>query len=510
MPRYAAIDIGSNSLRLLVAEVAAGGLIREVAGDRQVIRLGESVFREGRLSESALNELTVVLRRFSDVIRKHDCIGLRAVATSAIRDTSNQAIVLERASTAIGAPVEIISGLEEARLIHLGVMRRLGRPPGRILIIDVGGGSAEIILSENGARKEAFSKPLGAIRLKEIFLRHDPPQPVELQRLSDYILEKLEPCVHRIGRAPFDRVVGTSASAAALICCVHRTPQGRRDEAESKRANLTQIRRLYKDLTPRDLSSRRKVQGMGPRRAEIIVPGVAVFLRAMEAFGTSPLIYCAAGVREGIIADLATRGVGRERALLDRDQRRVVEQMARKYGVQVPHARQVANVANRLFETLQPLHRLPPESGRLLEAAAYLHDTGHFISDSAHHKHSAYIVANSGMPGFTDTERHLIAMLCRFHRKSMPGLRHEQYHLLPDPDKHVLFSLLPLLRLADSLDRSHSQRIEQIDCQLRPASVRLLVQSDQGADLDLWAAERVADVFRQVYGKTLELENASS
>ncbi len=510
MPRYAAIDIGSNSLRLLIAEVDSGGAIREVAGDREVTRLGESVFRDGRVSEAALSEVAGVLRRFSEAIRKNDCIGVRAVATSAIRDTANQAIFLERASTVVGSPVEIISGLEEARLIHLGVQRRMGATAEKILILDVGGGSAEVILAEHGARKEAFSKPLGAVRLREMFLRHDPPLPVELQRMNQYIEQKLEPCVRRLGKAHFERFVGTSATAGALVCLVHRIPQGRRDEAEAKRVSATQLKRLYKDLAARDLADRRKLQGMGPRRAEIIIPGVAVFTRAMEVFGVTPLRFCAAGVREGIIADLAARGVGRERALLDRDQRRVVEQMARKYGVDVPHARQVANVANRLFEVLQPLHRLAPEAGRLLEASAYLHDTGHFISDWSHHKHSAYIVANSGMPGFTDSERHLIAMLCRFHRKSMPGLRHEQFQLLPDSDKHILFSLLPLLRLADSLDRSHAQRIEEIECEHKPSSVRLRVRSARGADLDLWAAERVADVFRQVYGKTLELENATS
>jgi exopolyphosphatase/guanosine-5'-triphosphate,3'-diphosphate pyrophosphatase len=249
---------------------------------------------------------------------------------------------------------------------------------------------------------------------------------------------------------------------------------------------------------------------VGPRRAEIIISGVAVFLTVMERFGISSLHYSAAGVRDGIIADLAARGVGRERAMLDRDQRRVVEQMARKYGVPVPHARQVASMAQRLFDALQPLHKLAPEAGRLLEAAAYLHDTGHYISDSAHHKHSAYIVANSGMPGFTDSERHLISMLCRFHRKTMPSLRNESYQLMPDADKHVLQSLLPLLRLADSLDRSHEQRIEQIDCQLRGNVARLEVRSAGGADLDLWAAEKVSDVFRQVYGRPLELVNVKS
>lgn len=509
MPRYAAIDIGSNSVRALVAEVVPGKT-RALWSDRQVTRLGESVFREGRISNQAMDAVCSLLSRMAGVIGKHDVDGMRAVATSAVRDAGNQARFLERAAAAIGAPVDVISGLEEARLIHLGVMARGPHTDGRALVIDVGGGSAEIILSEHGARKEAFSKPLGAVRLTEIFLKHDPAEAIELQRMEQYIAEKLEPCVARIGTRPFDRVIGTSASAAALLCAIHRIPNSNREEAERRKATARQARRLYKEIRRKTVAERRKMPGVGPRRAEILTPGVAVFLQAMDAFQVKTLHYAAAGVRDGIIADLASRRVGRERSLLDRDQRRVVEQMARKYGVAVSHARQVAALAHSLFEALYPLHKLPPESGRLLQAAAHLHDTGHFISDSAHHKHSAYIVANAGMPGFTDTERHMIAMLCRFHRKSMPGARHEGYQLMTPEERRRLLLLLPLLRLADSLDRSHEQNIEQVACRERGGAVVLEVRSRSEADLDLWAAERVADVFREVYGRSLQLVNMRS
>ncbi|MBL8231591.1 MAG: Ppx/GppA family phosphatase [Bryobacterales bacterium] len=507
MPRYAAIDIGSNSVRLLIAEVDAQGHMKELAADRSVIRLGESVFRHGFLSATALDNLSTVLGRMSAAIREHDVDGLRAVATSAVRDTGNQQEFLDRVAGAIGSPVEIISGLEEARLIHLGVQARWPQSAQRTLLVDVGGGSAEIILSEGAAMREAFSKPLGAVRLKEVFLQNDPPLPIELQRLEEYITEKIAPALERIGTGRFDRAIGTSASAAALVCAIHRIPRARREQADRLKVTRPQVHRLYLDLARKDLAARRKHVGVGPRRAEIIVPGVAVFHRVMEAFRVTSLHYLSAGVREGIVADLAGRRVGRERSMLDRDQRRVVEQMARRYGVSVPHARQVAAMAHRLFEILHPLHKLPPPAGRLLEAAAYLHDTGHYISDSAHHKHSAYIVANSGMPGFTAAERHLIAMLCRFHRKSMPAAKHEVFHEMTAEDRRTLLYLVPLLRLADSLDRSHSQRIEKVDCDWKSGDVMLRVTAGADANLDLWAAERVADVFRQVYDRDLRLQS---
>lgn len=508
MPRYAAIDIGSNSVRLLVADAGPGDIFKVLAAERAVTRLGESVFREGRLSEQAMDHICTLLARMGDTIRKLDCIGARVVATSAVRDAANQNDFLDRAAKAVGSRVEIISGLEEARLIHLGVMARWPHPTGRILIIDIGGGSGELILSMNGSRREAFSKPLGAVRLTEVFLKHDPPEEIELHRLDQFITEKLAPCLSKIGSARFDRVIGTSASAAALACAVHRIPRARRDQADRMRVTTAQIRRLFSQLKQRTLAERRSIPGIGPRRAEIILAGTAVFFRVLETFQASSLYYSSAGVKDGIIADLVHRGVGRERSLLDRDQRRVVELTARKYGVSVPHARQVASLAHRLFELMHPLHKLPAENGSLLEAAAYLHDTGHYISDSAHHKHSAYIVANSGMPGFTDAERRLIAMLCRFHRKSMPSARNESYHLLPPDEKQAILLLLPLLRLADSLDRSHSQQVDGIACIMKPNSVILEVESSAGANLDLWAAEKVAEVFRQVYGRTLQLTRA--
>jgi exopolyphosphatase/guanosine-5'-triphosphate,3'-diphosphate pyrophosphatase len=213
-------------------------------------------------------------------------------------------------------------------------------------------------------------------------------------------------------------------------------------------------------------------------------------------------------VREGIVADLAARGVGRERTRLDREQRRVVEQMARRYGTALAHARKVAALASTLFESLQPLHRLAAEFGKPLEAAAYLHDVGHFIGDIGHHKHSAYVVANSDMPGFTARERELTAALCRYHRKMLPEGWHEGIAALDDDRKRVLRLLTPLLRLADGLDRSHDQRVEEIDCQPRNGAIVVLLRSSRDTDLEQWAAERAGQAFREVYGLPLTVARA--
>jgi exopolyphosphatase/guanosine-5'-triphosphate,3'-diphosphate pyrophosphatase len=509
MPRYAAIDIGSNSIRMAAAELLPGSPMRVLASDRVVTRLGESVFRNGVVAQDVLSLTCDVLARMAQQYQRLDVVGVRAVATSAVRDSRNQAQFVERTSNAIGAPVEIISGREEARLIHLGVQARWPHPDRKLLIVDIGGGSAELIASEHGQMRDALSKPLGAVRLREIFLGNDPALPGELHQMKEYIEEKFAGIGKRFGVGQWERAIATSATASAVVCAVNRIPRTKRDQADRMRASTREVRRLYKRLSLLDLEDRRRVTGIGPRRAEIIVPGIAVLLRVLEDFRLPCLYYSAAGVRDGIIADLGARGVGRELAQLSRDQRKEVEQMSRRYGVALPHARQVAVLAHALFTDLHPLHMLPPQFGKLLEAAAYLHDAGHFVADSSHHKHSYYVVSNSDMPGFTNRERELIANLCRYHRKSMPAPVHSNWQSLNADDKRAVLLLIPLLRLADNLDVSHESRIKSLSCLIRDGQVLLQAASASDISLEQWAAERAGEAFRQVYNRPVVTQKVS-
>lgn len=508
MPRYAAIDIGSNSVRMQAAEVLPKSAARILAADREVTRLGSSVFRTGLVSADAMTFVCQVLTRMAESYRRFDVHGVRAVATAAIRDASNQSEFIQRASDAAGTRVEVISGSEEARLIHLGVQNRWPHPEKRILVIDVGGGSAEIILGENGTMREGVSRPLGAVRLSEVFLKSDPPAPIELLRMEEFIEEKLQPALKRIAVFGFDRTIATSASAAAVVCAINRIPRARREEADHLRATVNQVRKFYSEISRATLAQRKKFVGVGPRRAELIVAGAAVFLKVLENFRAPSLYYSTAGVRDGIIADLAARGVGLERSRLSREQLRSVETMSRKFGVTPKHGRKVAEIAHAVFECLQPLHKLAPNDGKLLEAAAYLHDTGHYVSDTGHHKHSEYLVVNSDLPGFTDQERLVVAQLCRYHRKSVPNTKHLTFQALTQESKRTVTSLMPMLRLADALDTSREQRVEEVHCHLTPAGLVVAVRAGAKADLELWAAERTGELFRQVFAVNLNLTRA--
>lgn len=461
MANYGAVDIGSNSIRMQAAEVGAGGPVRILAEDRHVTRLGDSVFGEGRINDQAL-ELTIdVLSRMAKTLAEHGVEKVRAVATSAVRDARNQNEFLAAALTALGNDVDVISGQEESRLIHLG------------------GGSAELIQGHHGHWKAAFSKPLGAVRLTRTFLKDDPPTERHLRQLDEYIEEKLRPVVEAFGSDRSRRTIATAATASAVVCAAHRVPRSRRELVDRARISKAQLGRLYANLSRRGLEERRLTPGIGPRRAEVIIAGCAVLRRILDDFGLPSLYYSRAGLRDGLIADLAQADAEARSSRLDDDRRRVVRDLARHYGVPL----KVAAMAVTLFESLQPLHELPGSAGRYLEAAAYLHDIGHFVSDSRHHKHSYYLVANSDLAGFTARERMLVANLCRYHRKALPSPNHDNFKALTDDDKRMVERLIPALRLADSLDRSREQRVSDVRVRVRRSRVELQLRRIRGSGL---------------------------
>ena len=508
MSRYAAIDIGSNSIRMLAADVTThpsgpGQPMQVLAADRQVVRLGRTVFREGKLGGAEIELACQVLGRMADQYRKLDVMGVRAVGTAALRDASNRDEFLARAAAIIGHPVEVISGLEEARLIHLGVQGAWPHPKQRVLMIDIGGGSAELILSEGGRLIEAFSKPLGALRLTEVFLKSDPPSSHELARMQKYIQERIAGPVARLGTARVDRMIATSATAAATVCAVNHVRRSRRSRADRLQVTGPQLRQLFREVSSRDSGGRAKITGIGPKRAEIIVAGVAVLNEVVQELRLARLYYSVAGVREGIIADLSHRQVGMEQARLTADERRAVRALGRHYEVSATHVRKVAELAGMLFQALRPLHRLPLAKGRLLEAAAYLYNIGHFVNESRHHRHSQYLVANSDLPGFEDRERMVIAALCRYHRKSMPQVAHETFQTLDPEDRNSVVLLTPLLRLAVALDQSQEQRVERVEAAVLENSMELRLFSDRDVDIEQWQVEQVAGVFREAYGLPL-------
>lgn len=506
MARYGAIDIGSNSIRMQAAEWTPGEPPRLIAEDREVTRLGESVFRQGQVSPEAMDQMARVLRRMAEALRQADVSVFRAVATSAVRDSRNQDEVLLRAQLALGGVrPEIISGAEEARLIHLGVQTRWPHPAETIFIIDIGGGSAEIIESKAGQVLSAVSKPVGAVRLTEMFFAEDPPGPGAVRQFTEYVREKIGSIRSRTRPLTFDRVIVTAATAAAVVRAIHNVPASERDQVDRKAVKTGDVCELFRSLTVTSLRERQILTGIGSRRAEIIVAGCGALALILETMGAETCYYSAAGVRDGVIADLAARAAQFDRARLDAEQRTSVRSLAERCSVDLEHVERVAILAGRLFDDLAPLHGLDARYGGLLEAAAYLHDVGHFISSTRHHRHSFYIVANADLPAFENVERLFVANLCRYHRKNMPKPGQDNFRELDPKRQEALLRLIPLLRIADSLDRSHRRIVTGVSAGFDSDQTTIRIEADGDPALEEWAVRQHADVFSSVYGPKLRV-----
>jgi exopolyphosphatase/guanosine-5'-triphosphate,3'-diphosphate pyrophosphatase len=539
MPTFAAIDIGSNSCRLKIAKVAAHQL-KTLHEDREVTRLGASVFECGLVSPDAMAATLQALKRFQRAVQSHGVNQIRAVATSAMRDARNGTVFQSMVKAETGWDLEIISGLEEGRLIHLGVMggseaqaesRAVIGATGRVLLVDLGGGSCEITLSERKRIQETVSLPLGAVRLTEEFLPTD-PAPVEgLERMRRLIARELRLAHSNIQPGNVSRVIGTSGTAAALsdaIAAAARDGNGKAGKSGKKSAGkaiqalavsqavLTapvagiaptrEVRRLADKLVPMTLAERVAVEGIGPRRAEIIVAGAQVFAELLESFGLTGFSYSPLGLRDGILAQMLAEQDARASAHREFEHQRweSVLATARRYGVDLHHAEPVRAHAVQLYRELQALHELPPEYESWLATAAMLRDTGKFINYQGHHRHTQYVVSSSEIYGFTPVQRTLVSAIARYLGKSRPQPGDRALRNIPAGEHQHVHRAVVLLRLAVALNQDRASDVLRVAVKVYPKRVYLELQPGRtGAELELWSLRKEADYFREVFGREL-------
>jgi len=533
MPTFAAVDIGSNSCRLKIAKVVAHQL-RALHEDREVTRLGRSVFETGLLSPETMASTIQVLKRFQKAVQAHAVDQIRVVATSAVRDARNGAAFQAWVKAETGWPMEIISGLEEGRLIHLGVMDGGGQSVaggkagadgksrtnlgGRVLLVDLGGGSCEITLSEKRRIRETISVPLGAVRLTEEFLAADPAPAEGLARMRRWIGRELRRAHRKIQPAGGTTVIATSGTAAALseACAIQGTKgviksakQRVGAQAGSVAARLTatkDVRKLASRLAKMTLAQREAVPGIGPRRAEIVVAGAEVFAELLESFGLPGFRYSPLGLKDGILAQMLVEQDARATAHREFEHERweSVLATARRYGVDVKQADPVRTHAVQLFRDLKGLHELPVEYESWLAAAAMLRDTGKFINHQGHHRHTQYIVSSSEIYGYTPVQRTTVSAIARYLGKSRPQPGDRALRNIPtDQHKHV-HRAVALLRLAVALNQDRASDVLRVRARVYPKRIYLDVEPGRtGAELELWSLRKEAGYFREVFGREL-------
>jgi exopolyphosphatase/guanosine-5'-triphosphate,3'-diphosphate pyrophosphatase len=504
MPIFAAVDIGSNSVRLKTAKLE-GRRLRPILEDREVTRLGESVFRTGFLSPQAMAQTVQVLQRFHRAAQNVGTDSVRAVATSALRDARNSQAFLEWVRSVTGWKVEIISGLEEARLIHLGLVSSLRVNASPILLIDLGGGSCELTISHRGHIRETVSLPLGAVRLTNEFLHHDPPRKRELERLRGFVGREVGRAAHRISRVRVKAVIATSGTAASLAEASHAMYKNRgRSAAAVSRA---QMRRIAKLLSRLSIDGRRKLPGIGPRRAEIIAAGAIVYEELVERCQLPGFRYSPLGLRDGLLAQMAAeydRGT-RSSKQIESERWDSIQAAVGHYRVEMKHALQVRASAMHLFTALKSVHRLPGEYREWLSAAAMLYEVGDYVNRSGRHRHAYYIISNSEILGYTPQQRRVIAAIARYLGKSRPTLGDGPMKVLAPADRECVRKASLLLRLARALNLARSGAVKTTRVRVRNQAVHLTLvpKRRMTGDLELWAIEKERSYFRELFGREL-------
>lgn len=505
MPTFAAVDIGANSVRLKIARRSGRGL-KVIHEDRQVTRLGEQVFSSGLLSPQAMAETIKVLRRFHRSAQRLGVDTVRVVATSALRNARNRKSFLEWVYSATGWQAEVISGIEEARLIHLGLVSTLRISSWPVLMVDLGGGSCELTVSEQKHIRQMVSLPLGAVRLTREFLRHDPPRKKEMERLRAFVDRELGRAAKAIARADVKAVIATSGTAAALAeVAANRYPGGSGHGAQVVSAATTA--RIARMLARRKVEQRTSFQGIGPRRAEIIVAGAVVFAELLERCRLRNFRYSSLGLRDGLLAQMAAdygrSAQSREQIATERWDS--VLHCARQYGVELRHALRVREFALELFHRLQPLHGLPPEYREWLAAAAMLYEVGAYINRNGRYRHAYYVISHSDILGYTPQQRLIIAAIARYLGTSLPLPSDAPMKAVPSAERRKVTRACLLLRLARALNLGHRDTVRSLRVRLQDSNVMLLVVPKRGADveLELWAVEKERNYFREVFGREL-------
>jgi exopolyphosphatase/guanosine-5'-triphosphate,3'-diphosphate pyrophosphatase len=545
LPTFAAIDIGSNSCRLKIAKIVAHEL-RTLHEDREVTRLGGSVFECGLVSPEAMAATLRTLKRFQRAVQLHGVDRIRVVATAAVRDARNAQAFQAWVKAETGWNMEIISGLEEGRLIHLGVTGAEPGTAGRVLLVDLGGGSCEITLSEHKRIKSTVSLPLGAVRLTEEFLQTD-PAPVEgLAQMQKLIERELRQAHKLVKPVNVSLVIATSGTAAALSAAIAaiQAESGKNGKKSSKagkksaskqigkpiqmlrvkvsqenasRSNpaaiaiaeispTRQVRKLADRLAQMTLPGREAIQGIGPRRAEIIVAGAQVFAHLLESFELEGFRYSPLGLRDGILAQMLAEQDARATVHREFEHERweSVLDTARRYGVDLKQAEPVRAHALQLYRDLKALHQLPPEYESWLAAAAMLRDTGKFINHQGHHRHTQYVISSSEIYGYTQLQRTMVSAIARYLGKSRPQPGDRALRNIPAEEHPHVHRAVVLLRLAVALNQDRASDVLRVATKVYPKRIYLELEPGRtGAELELWSLRKEADYFREVFGREL-------
>ena len=502
--KLAAIDIGSNSLKLVIVEAAASDSFTVLLQERERVRLGHETLRNKVLSPEAINLSAEAIAKFRSIAESRQVHSIIAVATASVREAKNAAEFVREIENRTGVHIDVLSSIEEARLIGVAAAQFFGADKTSLINIDIGGGSTELSLMKNGEPHKLFSMKLGAVGLTEKFIFSDPPKNKEIKNLQTEIAFALEHPLRKIKHSAWQIASGTSGTILNLAGLLNfQTAETALPRAEISLKRLTALNKVLAEIP---LEKRVNMPVISPQRAEVIVAGGQILENVMRALKIETLQPCSYALREGVIID-HLRLIEAESLPpvpdVDDIRLRDVFVIGRRFGYEESHALQVANLAEMIFDALAPIYNLRRHGRTLLSAAALLHDVGYHISHESHHKHSYYLIKNSELTGFSETEKNIIALIARYHRGSLPKEKHLDFTELSEKDRQTVAQLGAILRLAEALDRGHENHVRSIKFKLEKRNLLLKLESREDCSIERKAIELKKDLFESAFDCTL-------
>jgi exopolyphosphatase/guanosine-5'-triphosphate,3'-diphosphate pyrophosphatase len=512
--RIAAIDIGTNSIHMVIAQSRGDASFDVIDREREVVQIGRGSFAGGRLRRAAIRRTADALARFVRLARRHQVDRILCTATAAVREARNGGEFLSAAREASGISPRVIPGDEEGRLIYLAVKSALQLEEAPALIVDIGGGSVQLVVGNRERLSHAASVPLGALRLTELMVPRDPPTRRDVARLRRHVRRKLRPALRELEPFEIKRAYGSSGSIHALAQTVAFSQTGvPLEQLNGYFLAADGLERLVARLQRMDQAEREHLPGIDAARAEILLAGATVLHELLSMLGLDGITLSDFGVREGLVTDHLVYHAKEISKLEHVDDLRLrsVYMLLAKFNADGAHPRHVATLALALFDALRSRHKLDAEARELLNFGALLHDIGSAIGYDGHHEHSYYVVKNGNLRGLSAVEVAQVALVTRYHGKGRPRKRDPEYAALDKNQRRVVLWLSAILRIAEGLERSHYQLIRSLRVVRRDATVSIVVSARREAQLELWAARRRTGLLeRLVKGRVrVVLEQAS-
>lgn len=509
----AAIDVGTNSFHLIVVRIKEDGNFEIIDREKEVIRLSEGSTGDIKLiMPNALKRALTTLKRFKGIADSHGA-SVRAVATSAVRESHNKNEFIARVLDETKIEIEVISGYEEARLIYLGILKAVPIYNKKSLVFDIGGGSTEFVVGNKGKLIQSASIKIGAVRLAHKFF---PDFEITNQRIKEcrkWVEGEIFHASEVMKKEGFDICAGSSGtimSAGLMIQSMRKGSSSNQVILNNFEFARDELKKIEKEiLSCKSVDKRKKIPGMDEKRADIIPAGIIILSTIFDLFELDKMIISGYALREGIIIDSLQKEKinGSTKPNLIDIRKESVKHLAEASMYDVEHCRHISKFALKIFDDLKKLHQLGNECREYLEASAILHDIGYHIAHTNHHHHSYYIIRNSELLGFNDNEISIIAHTSRYHRKSHPKKSHDEFNELPVRTKEIIKKLSAILRIADALDRTHKRIIENLELRIEKQSIRIKLEVKKNAnpEIEIWSLDRRKALFEEIFGKVLRI-----